>query len=69
MASKRPPMNLKLKKGALRKATGNSPTGNMPEKDKQIHKGDSALMKRRKVFAQNAAKWHHGGKKKSSKSK
>jgi hypothetical protein len=58
----RKPMNLHLKKGALRKATGNSPTGDMPEKDKQIKKGDSALTRKRKQFALNAKKWHHGGK-------
>lgn len=60
--AKRKPIG-KVKQGALRKSEGLSPTKNMPEKDKQIEKGDSALTKKRKVFAQNAAKWHHGGKK------
>jgi hypothetical protein len=58
----RKPMNLRLKKGALRKATGTSASGDMPEKDKQIKKGDSPLMRKRKQFALNAKKWHHGGK-------
>lgn len=66
---KRPPMNLKLKKGALRKATGTKASGNMPEKDKEIKKGDSPLMKKRKQFALNAKEWHHGGKKSDSKKK
>ena len=60
---KRKPIG-KVKKGALRKELGLSTTKDMPEKDKQIKPGDSALTKKRKVFAQNAAKWHHGGKKK-----
>lgn len=50
----------KVKKGALRKSLGLSTTKDMPEKDKVIHKGDSALTKKRKIFAQNAKKWHHG---------
>lgn len=54
----------KVKQGALRKSEGLSPTADMPEKDKVIHKGDSALTKKRKVFAQNAKKWNHKGKKK-----
>lgn len=66
-AKKRPPMKLKLKEGALRKQTGNDPKGNMPEKDKQIKPGDSALTRKRKQFALNAAKWNKGGKKKSKK--
>lgn len=48
----------KVKQGALRKSLGISTSDNMPEKDKIIHKGDSALMKKRKIFAQNAAKWN-----------
>lgn len=56
----------KVKKGALRRSLGLSTTKDMPEKDKQIHKGDSALMRKRKVFAQNAKKWHHGGRKTKS---
>jgi len=49
----------KVKKGALRKSEGLSPTKNMPEKDKVIKKGDSALTKKRKQFALNAKKWNH----------
>ena len=48
-----------VKKGALRKSEGLSPTKNMPEKDKEIKKGDSALTRKRKTFAQNAKKWKH----------
>lgn len=53
-----------VKKGALRKSLGLSTSEDMPEKDKVIHKGDSKLMRERKTFAKNAAKWHHGKKKK-----
>lgn len=55
-----------IKKNALRKATGNKPNKDMPEKDKQVKKGDSPLMRKRKQFALNAKKWDHskGGKKK-----
>lgn len=62
-AKKRKPIG-KVKKGALRKSLGLSTKKDMPEKDKVIHEGDSKLTKKRKVFAQNAKKWHHGGKKK-----
>ena len=50
----------KVKQGALRKSMGLSPNKDMPEKDKVIKPGDSALTRKRKVFAQNAKKWHHG---------
>lgn len=52
----------KVKQGALRKSLGLSPKKDMPEKDKVIKPGDSALTRKRKVFAQNAKKWNHGGK-------
>lgn len=55
-----------VKKGALRKSLGLSTSKDMPEKDKEIHKGDSALTKKRKVFAQNAQKWNHKGPRKST---
>lgn len=64
MAAKRKPIG-PVKKGALRKSEGLSPTKNMPEKDKQPEKGDSALTAKRKTFARNAAKWNHKGKKSS----
>ncbi len=48
-----------VKKGALRKSEGLSTTKDMPEKDKKIKPGDSALTRKRKQFALNAAKWHH----------
>jgi len=54
----------KVKKGALRKSEGLSPNKDMPEKDKVIKPGDSALTKKRKQFALNAKKWNHSGKKK-----
>ena len=47
-----------VKKGALRKSEGLSPTADMPEKDKQIKKGDSALTEKRKTFALNARQWN-----------
>jgi len=55
-----------IKKGALRKSEGLSTTADMPEKDKVIKPGDSALTKKRKVFAQNAKKWNHKGPRKST---
>lgn len=54
-----------VKKGALRKSLKLDPDKDMPEKDKVIHKGDSKLTKKRKVFAQNAKKWNHSGPRKS----
>lgn len=52
----------KVKQGALRKSEGLSTTKDMPEKDKEIKKGDSALTRKRKTFAKNAAKWNKSGK-------
>jgi hypothetical protein len=52
----------KVKQGALRKSLGLSTSKDMPEKDKQVKPGDSALTKKRKIFAQNAKKWNHKGK-------
>lgn len=53
-----------VKKGALRKSLGMSTKKDMPESAKEIKPGDSALTKKRKVFAQNAAKWNHKGRSK-----
>lgn len=55
----RPPMNLKLKKGALHKELGVKEGKKIPAKKLAIKEGDSALEKKRKQFAINAAKWHH----------
>jgi hypothetical protein len=51
-------MHLKLKKGALHSALGVKRGDKIPASDLEIHKGDSPLMRRRKQFAINAAKWH-----------
>ena len=62
-AGKKKKSGIKIKPskvGSLRKATGTSPTGDMPEKDKQIKKGDSPAMRKKKTFALNAAKWSKG---------
>lgn len=55
-------MKLHLKKGALHKALKVKAGAKIPVKDLTIHKGDSPLMIKRKTFAKNAKKWHHGGK-------
>lgn len=57
---KRPPMKLHLKEGALRKSLGMSTKKDMPESAKEIKPGDSPLMRKRKTFAKNAAKWNKG---------
>ncbi len=54
-------MHLKLKKGALHKQLHVGAGKKLTSKEIAIHKGDSALTKKRKIFAQNARKWHHGG--------
>lgn len=63
-AKKRKPIG-PVKKGALRKSLGMSTKKDMPESAKEIKPGDSALMRKRKTFAKNAAKWNHSGPRKS----
>lgn len=58
MATKKK-MKLHLKKGALHEALGVSDDKKIPSSDLADKKGDSALMKKRKQFAENAKKWHH----------
>lgn len=53
---------IKVKEGALHKAEGIPQGQKLTAADKEIHPGDSALMRKRKTFAQNAAKWNHSGK-------
>jgi hypothetical protein len=53
------PMKLHLKKGALHKSLGIKKGKKIPAGKLSIKKGDSALTKKRKIFAQNAKKWHH----------
>ncbi len=55
----RKPMNLKLKKGALHKELGVKAGKKLTAKQITVHKGDSKLEKKRKVFAENARKWKH----------
>jgi hypothetical protein len=52
-------MVLHLKKGALHKTLGVKKGAKIPASKLAIKKGDSALTKKRKQFAKNAAKWHH----------
>ena len=51
-----------VKKGALHKALGVKQGKKLTASEKAIKPGDSALMKKRKQFAINAAKWNHGKK-------
>ena len=53
------PMHLKLKKGALHKELGIKEGEKLTVKEETVHKGDSKLEKKRKVFAQNARHWNH----------
>lgn len=61
--AKRTPGGLKLnlKKGALHTALGVAQSKDIPTKKLAINENDSALLKKRKQFAINAAKWKHGG--------
>jgi hypothetical protein len=52
-------MHLKLKKGALHKELGVAKGKKLTSKQIAVHKGDSKLEKKRKVFAENARKWNH----------
>jgi hypothetical protein len=54
----------KSHKGLLHKNLGVKAGHKIPASKLAVHKGDSAALKKRKVFAQNAKKWHHeeGGK-------
>ncbi len=49
-----------LKKGALHKTLKVKPGENIPSKKLAIKSSDSPLTRKRKQFAINAAKWHHG---------
>jgi len=52
------------KRGSLRKATGTKKGEKIPASKLKVKAGDSAAMKKKKIFAQNARKWKHadGGK-------
>lgn len=50
---------IKVKKGALHKQLGVKPGKKLTAKQEAIKPGDSALTKKRKIFAQNARKWNH----------
>ena len=54
-----------LKTGALHKALKKKPGESLSAKDLTIKKTDSPLMRKRKQFAINAAKWKHTGRKKT----
>jgi hypothetical protein len=51
-------LELKLKTGALHKELGVKEGKKLTEKEETVHKGDSALEKKRKTFAENAKKWN-----------
>lgn len=53
-------LHLHLKKGALHKQLGVAQGKKIPQSKLAIKKGDSALTKKRKRFAEIASKWHHG---------
>lgn len=48
---------IKVKEGALHEALDMPMDKKMSSKDIAVHEGDSTLMKKRKIFAQNAKKW------------
>ncbi len=52
-------LKLHLKKGALHKDLGVKEGEKIPEKKLEVKDNDSTLEIKRKVFAQNAKKWHH----------
>lgn len=51
-------ISIKVKKGALHKELGKPENEKLSSKDIAVKEGDSALTKKRKVFAQNAKKWN-----------
>jgi len=50
-------LKIKVKQGALHEALGVKQGKKLTSEQKTVHKGDSPLMVKRKVFAQNAAGW------------
>lgn len=50
-------LTIKVKAGALHSALGVDQNKKLTAKQEQVEPGDSALMKKRKVFAQNARSW------------
>jgi hypothetical protein len=52
-------MVLHLKKNALHKQLGIKKGIKIPMQDLAIKEGDSALTRKRKIFALNARKWNH----------
>ncbi len=50
---------IKVKAGALHSALGVNQDKNLTAKQEQVKPTDSPLMKKRKIFAQNAKTWNH----------
>ncbi len=46
-------------KGCLHRMLGIKPDKKIPAKKLAVKKTDSAILKKRKIFAQNAKKWKH----------
>ncbi len=61
----RAPMKLKLKEGAMHKDVGKKPDEKITKGDIAKEKAKGGVRKKRAVFAENAAKWHHGGHKRA----
>jgi len=55
----RKPMKIKVKKNALHRTLGVKKGKKLTADQIAVKKGDSALTKKRKIFAQNARKWRH----------
>lgn len=50
---------IKVKEGALHEALGVKDDKKLTAKQEAVKPGDSTLMKKRKIFAQNAKTWNH----------
>jgi hypothetical protein len=57
-------MKLKLKEGAMHKDVGKKEGEPITKADIAKEKAKGGVKAKRAVFAENARKWHHGGKKK-----
>ena len=52
-------MDLKLKEGAMHKDVGKKPGEKITKSDIAKEKAAGGVKKKRAIFAENAAKWHH----------
>jgi len=61
MAKKKPRIHIKpSKRGSLRKATKTPKGKNISASKLRVKKTDTKVMKKKKIFAQNARKWKKG---------